>query len=317
MLYNYEPFMNSPIQDSLYPLDSTGRASFEEYLRGNRNIPFTYKNKDLIIKMASSFYSTQIPKKSSSITIEKGQYRVGEAKNLTNPLRTVEVESYKISAFELTNYEFSKFIEATGYITDAERKKDALVFRLGKKEFEWVEDSTANWRFPNGISKGGIDYKMNHPVTCISYRDALAYCKWANVRLPTIDEWEIASRSDGQKGKYFFGKETDSIFNYANIWRGKNHATKDPREDYFTTSPVGSFLPNPKGLYDIYGNIFEFCSDLPPLHEGFKDVASTRGGSWWCSKYACGFFNSIDIGRVKKEASFSNNGFRIVELNLN
>lgn len=73
-------------------------------------------------------------------------------------------------------------------ITDAEKKKDALVFEPGLEELRWKNDPTACWRFPNGISRGGIDDKMDHPVTCISYTDIIAYCQWAKVRLPTLDE---------------------------------------------------------------------------------------------------------------------------------
>lgn len=83
-------------------------------------------------------------------------------------------------------------------------------------------------------------------------------------------------------------------------------------EDSLTTSPIGSYKPNALGLYDVYGNVFEFCANTPEAFSTFDKVAATRGGSWWCSFYACGFFNSVDIGRVKQDASFSNNGFRVV-----
>jgi sulfatase modifying factor 1 len=69
-------------------------------------------------------------------------------------------------------------------------------FSPGLKEFEWMNDTTAYWRYPNGKSCGSIEDKMNHPVTSISYADVLAYCKWAKVRLPSLDEWEIASGLD-------------------------------------------------------------------------------------------------------------------------
>ena len=78
------------------------------------------------------------------------------------------------------------------------------------------------------------------------------------------------------------------------------------------TSPVASFASNPWGLYDMYGNVFEFCSGKLKPGES-NTIAHARGGSWWCSKNACNFFNSYDIGRVSIHASFSNQGFRVVK----
>jgi sulfatase modifying factor 1 len=78
------------------------------------------------------------------------------------------------------------------------------------------------------------------------------------------------------------------------------------------TSPVGIFSPNAWGLYDMYGNVFEYCSDRRGTVKDNNEVAMARGGSWWCSSNACGFFNSVDIGRNNSMASFSNQGFRVV-----
>src|SRR5262249_2627291 len=88
--------------------------------------------------------------------IKKGTYTIGKKGHGLNPQRKVTVKSFYISKTEATNEEFKKFIDATGYKTDAERLKNAMVFKAGLKEFEWMEDSTAYWRFPNGISREGI-----------------------------------------------------------------------------------------------------------------------------------------------------------------
>ncbi len=107
------------------------------------------------------------------------------------------------------------FVAATGYRTDAERRHDALVFAPGLEEFRWLEDSTAYWRYPNGITRGGIDKKMDHPVTCISYSDIQAYCRsGAHVRLPTLEEWEIACRAR-RDYRLFFGAADSAIGRYA------------------------------------------------------------------------------------------------------
>lgn len=231
------------------------------------------------------------------INIPAGAYTIGEKGHMQNPERTVKTAGFQIAGTELTNASFEKFILATGYVTDAERFKDAMVFVPGLAEFRWLEDSTACWRYPNGKSRGGIAQKMDHPVTTIIYHDAQAYCTWAKVRLPTLDEWEIASRS----------LKTEP----GNIWRGRDHLQADSSDGFMYTSPVGSFRPNAIGLYDLFGNVFEFCSGALP-GDG-KNVVHARGGSWWCSKNACSFFNATDIGRVHIRASFSNQGFRVVK----
>ena len=245
------------------------------------------------------------------VTIPSGRYTVGKKGHANNPLRTINVDSFQISTTEITNAQFAKFISATGYRTDAERIQDALVFEPGLKDFDWINDSTAYWRFPNGISKGGIDSKMNHPVTCISFSDAEAYCKWAGFRLPTLEEWEVASRA-GSQHDLFFGQDRSLLHRYANIWWGKDHLDPDSTDGFLYTSPVASFAPNPWGLYDVYGNVFEFCTGH--LKSDRNDsVVHSRGGSWWCSTYSCNYFNSYDIGRLNRHASFSNQGFRVVK----
>ncbi|MFT3936762.1 MAG: SUMF1/EgtB/PvdO family nonheme iron enzyme [Chitinophagaceae bacterium] len=243
--------------------------------------------------------------------VHSGKYTVGKKGHFVNPLRTVDINNFFIATTETTNQQFDAFVKATGYKTDAEKNHDALVFKPGLREFEWLEDTTAYWRYPNGISRGGVENKMNHPVTCISYTDAIAYCNWAKVRLPTLDEWEVACRAKSTTD-YFFGTDKNKISEYANIWHGKDHLVADSSDGYMYTSPVASFQPNAWGLYDMYGNVFELCSGHITATES-NTIAHARGGSWWCSKNSCNFFNSYDIGRVNIHASFSNQGFRIAK----
>lgn len=243
--------------------------------------------------------------------VQGGEYIVGTTNHLVNPKRKVTVAPFGIATHEVTNLEFQAFVAATGYKTFAEKRQDAYVFYPGLAEFRWAQDSTAHWRFPNGIAYGGIGDKMDHPVTCICFLDALAYCEWAGVRLPTLDEWEIAVRA-GSRSHYFWGKDRSDLGQYANVWHGKDHLVADTADPWLRTSPVGSYAPNPLGLYDVYGNIFEFCADRPPHWKDDEHFACARGGSWWCSFASCSFFNSNDIGKVRKVASFSNLGFRVV-----
>ncbi|WP_316753796.1 formylglycine-generating enzyme family protein [Pedobacter gandavensis] len=276
------------------------------------------KNKFLFLLCLAAILSQKVAAQSdtSFIHIPKGEYWLGGREHQLNRLRKVSTAGFDLAATELTNRLFEQFVLATNYRTDAERLKNAMVFEPGLAEFKWLNDSTAYWRFPNGTSRGGIENKMNHPVTSISYADAEAYCKWAKVRLPTLDEWEIASRS-GAKTTYFWGEDLKEVGQYANIWHLRDHLSADLTDGYIYTAPVASFKPNGLGLYDMYGNVFEFCEGTLTSDPKNRKVAHARGGSWWCSNYACAFFNSLDIGRVNPHASFSNQGFRVLKIQAN
>ena len=252
------------------------------------------------------------PAKGDFVTVPAGEYRLGKEGLIANPPRTAKLAAFEISKYDVTNEEFAGFVRATDYVTDAEKRHDAMVFRPGLPEFRWIKDPTASWHYPNGKTRGNLAGKSRHPVTTISFRDALAYCKWAGVRLPTLDEWEAACRA-GTTTTYFFGEDESQIGTYANIWHGRDHLKPDYSDGYMYTSPVGVFKPNPWGLYDMYGNVFQFCTGRLVTDE-HPNIVHARGGSWWCSKNACCFFTSADIGSVNMRASFSNQGFRVVRL---
>ena len=247
---------------------------------------------------------------SAYVNVPAGLYRLGKTELLANQPRKVALKPFEIGRYDVTNAQFAEFVKATGYVTDAERAHNAMVFKPGLPEFRWIQDPTGSWRFPNGKARGGIEDKMNHPVTSISFNDATKYCAWAGVRLPSMDEWEAACRA-GTTTKYFFGEDESKIGEYANIWHGRDHLKPDYSDGYMYTSPVGSFKPNPWGLYDMYGNVFQFCTGKL-VTDSRPGLAHARGGSWWCSKNACCFFTSADIGTVHPRASFSNQGFRVV-----
>jgi sulfatase modifying factor 1 len=272
-----------------------------------------YRRNSIIIIVVALFclYKATAQQPIRYVTVPKGVYEVGVQNDPRNPLRKIKVDSFYMAAYETTNRQFAAFVAATGYVTDAEKRHNALVFEPPLDEFRWKSDSTAYWRFPNGKSRGGISNRMNHPVTCISYHDVQAYCTWAGVRLPTLEEWEIACRA-GTRTHYFFGNSQQQIKPYANIWYGHDHKKADYTDGYMTTSPVGHFKPNPWGLYDVYGNVFEFCSGKVSATQS-RSLVHARGGSWWCSGNSCHAFNSYMIGQVNNRASFSNQGFRVVK----
>jgi len=199
------------------------------------------------------------------------------------PVHRVYVDGFWMDATELTNEAFEKFVEATGYITVAERTPtkeefpDAPVENLvaGSTVFTptsqavqlndylqwWRYQKGANWRHPEG-PESSIKGRENYPVVQIAYDDALAYAKWAGKRLPTEAEWEFAARG-GLTGKlYAWGDDfrpNDKAM--ANTYQGK-FPVKDTGADGFAgIAPVRSFPPNGYGLYDIAGNAWEWIGD--------------------------------------------------------
>ncbi len=207
------------------------------------------------------------------------------------PEHTVQVKGFWMDATEVTNAEFRKFVEATGYKTVAERPVDweelkkqlppgtpkppeevlqpgSLVFTppdhaVGLRDYSqwWTWMTGADWRRPQGPGSS-IEGKDNYPVVHIAYEDALAYAKWAGKRLPTEAEWEFASRG-GLDGKPFaWGDELNPGGAFrANFFQGAFPHRNSAQDGYAGAAPVKSFPPNPYGLYDIIGNVWEWSAD--------------------------------------------------------
>lgn len=246
------------------------------------------------------------------VSVPAGDYPVGEKGHPTNPLRRVKLAAFSIADAETTNSQFAKFVAATGYRTDAERRGSAHVFLYGQPEWKWIDTAGACWRFPNGPQgPDALTMLPEHPVTSLSAADAGAYCMWIGARLPTQAEWEVAARA-GSAERYPWGAAFDPKL--ANTWNGVTHARNTKEDGWEFTSPVRSFPPNRWGLYDVIGNVFEFCSDLPPGVKQKPDqpLTSARGGSWWCSKNTCRAYNLVDNGTMPKHGSLPNQGFRVV-----
>ena len=213
------------------------------------------------------------------------------------PVHTVILSDYALGATEVTVGQFRRFVRNTGYRTTAEKDSGAVVW-TGQ---EWERKKDANWQNPY------FEQADNHPVTCVSWFDAEAFCKWLSqksgrtVRLPTEAEWEYAARNQGKRVKYPNGDLL--TYDDANFWGsdGKDKWKK-------STAPVRSFAPNDVGLYDMAGNVWEWCSDW--YGKGYYDESPTknprgptsgsgrvlRGGGW--SGYAgyCRVAYRYDIG---------------------
>lgn len=244
------------------------------------------------------------------VQVPAGAYAVGQAGHYFNPSRTVNLPSFRIATTETTNAQFARFIAATGYRTDAEKRGFGRVAKEGYPDWGWKEVTGATWRLPMGPGGPKAEDLPTHPATQISGADAAAYCHWAGGRLPTLDEWEVAARA-GVKTLYPWGDTWDPT--KSNTWNGKTHR-KNTREDgWVYTAPVKSYPANAWGLHDVVGNVFEYCGDLPakvPRGQQNRLIAG-RGGSWWCSAGTCHFYNLVDMGTQDRHGSLSNQGFRL------
>jgi formylglycine-generating enzyme required for sulfatase activity len=207
------------------------------------------------------------------------------------PKHTVKVDGFYMDETEVTNAQFSRFIEATNYITTAERPVDwelikqqlppgtpkphdslllpgSLLFKKTKESVPNLYDFSqwwrwtigANWKQPEGKGSS-IDGKDNHPVVHVSYEDAMAYCNWSGRRLPTEAEWEFAARGGKQDKIYFWGDLTDKLSSYVNSWEGEFPVDNTQADGFEKSAPVKTYPPNGYGLYEISGNVWEWTSD--------------------------------------------------------
>ncbi|GAB4348178.1 MAG: formylglycine-generating enzyme family protein [Candidatus Abyssubacteria bacterium] len=201
----------------------------------------------------------------------------GKGEDNERPQHTVSVSGFWIDACEVTNRKFQEFIDATGYVTDAEKRGKGWIW-----DQQWKEMPGADWRHPKGPASS-IETLMDHPVVQVSWNDALAYCDWAGKRLPTEAEWEYACRC-GTKTAYSTG---DAITHDAANYFGAGGLDR-----WEGTSPVASFPANPWGIYDMHGNVWEWCQDYydetfysgspeeNPINDASAPYRVMRGGAW-------------------------------------
>jgi sulfatase modifying factor 1 len=263
----------------------------------------------------------------------------GEHADEEGPAHQATVASFWIDRFDVTNGEFAKFIAATGYVTEAERKpnpKDyskippnkltagGAVFRprangsSAEDDMEWWEFvKGANWRHPFG-PKSSIAGHENEPVVQVSYNDARAYAQWVGRELPTEEQYEYAARG-GLDGKtYAWGDVLTPGGKWmANVWQGHFPDQNTGEDGYRGLAPVGCFPQNGYGLYDMIGNVWKWTTSLYFPKQAASTPASrvqrvVKGGSFLCSSNYCRRFRPA--ARQPQESSFSSVhlGFRTV-----
>jgi formylglycine-generating enzyme required for sulfatase activity len=227
------------------------------------------------------------------IFVQGGVFRMGSDRHYPEeaPVHRVGVKGFWIDRTPVTNRDFRRFVNATGYVTFAEippgphdypgalpqmLKAASLVFEPPKGSVDlsnwmswWTLKRGANWRRPYGprSSISGLD---DHPVVHVAYRDAESYAKWAGKELPTEAEWEFAARGGLDGAEFAWGDEfTLGGRHMANTWQGEFPHENLRLDGYERTSPVMTFPGNGYGLYDMIGNVWEWTSDwYAPAHTG-------------------------------------------------
>lgn len=252
------------------------------------------------------------------------------------PIREVHLDAFDIDSTAVTNREFRRFIRDTGYTTESERFGWSYVFKLlvSKRVYKtalkgqlpelpwWLAINGANWKNPEGPGTN-IKKRPDHPVVHVSWNDAIAYCEWADKRLPSEAEWEYAARGGLQQARYAWGDDlTPDGEHMCNIWQGKFPDLNSMDDGHLGTAPVKSFLPNGFGLYEVSGNVWEWCADWfsvdfhldasleNPLGPDSGDGRVMRGGSFLCHDSYCNRYRVGARSRNTPDTGTSNLGFR-------
>jgi formylglycine-generating enzyme required for sulfatase activity len=315
-------------------------------------------------------FGQKVDKHDGMVWIPAGNFMMGgdneQARKDEYPKHGVKVNGFYMDATEVTNAQFSEFVKATGYITTAEKdinwdeiksqvppntpkppdsvlKAASLIFVPTKSEVNlndysqwWAWTRGANWRHPNGPNSDIIG-KDNFPVTHVSWDDAVAYSKWAGKRLPTEAEWEYAARGGLINNSYSWGKTFDEMgASKCNFWQGNFPYLNLNKDGFMGAAPVKSFAPNGYGLYDVAGNVWEWCADLynndyytqlsktklainpkgPTISYDPDEPLITkrvmRGGSFLCNDSYCSGYRVSARMKSSPDSGMEHLGFRCV-----
>lgn len=275
------------------------------------------------------------------IRIAGGTYRMGnhvgdgyEADGET-PVHPVQVNSFEMSPGTVTNALFGEFVAATGYRTEAERYGWSFVFggfiperfppTRGVVDAPWWRQVFgATWAHPEG-PRSDIASRGNHPVTHVSWNDAQAFCQWSGTRLPTEAEWEFAARGGSENSHFPWGTQLIPDGRHRmNVWQGSFPDRNRAADGYEVTAPVDAYPPNGYGLFNMTGNVWEWCADwFGPDYYGKSPIENPvgpdvgtarviRGGSYLCHKSYCNRYRVDSRSSNTPDSSAGNIGFRVV-----
>lgn len=253
------------------------------------------------------------------------------------PVHEVTLDPFVVDATTVTNSEFARFVESTGYRTESERFGSSAVFHLSVQADAadvlgpvagvpwWINVRGADWAHPSGPRSDWTEL-ATHPVVQVSWNDAQAYCRWAGRALATEAQWEYAARGGLSGKRYAWGDQLHgSDGNHlCNIWQGEFPRTNTGEDGYVGTAPVRSFLPNGFGLYEVAGNVWEWCADwfLPKYYRNAPRANPRgptigrgrvmRGGSFLCHHSYCNRYRVSARSSNTPDSASSNCGFRTV-----
>jgi sulfatase modifying factor 1 len=281
------------------------------------------------------------------VELPGGTFRMGSDRFYPEerPVRETRVDAFSIDRHPVTVEDFGRFVEATGYVTWAEKAPNAadfpdadpadlvagsLVFRktegpVDLRDFRhwWNWTPDADWRHPEGPGSD-VTGRQLHPVTHVAYADAAAYAEWAGKSLPTEAEWEYAARGELDSATFTWGEEfAPEGRMMANTWQGEFPWQNLGTDGFEGTSPVGRFPPNGFGLHDMAGNVWEWTVDavdassprpccVPQSADGRFPRHVIKGGSHLCAPNYCLRYRPAARQAEAVDTSTSHIGFRCV-----